>query len=169
MIKFYNCPASLLEKLFFCFALLLILNKCNIDPALIDWRLAAQSPLNSFPQALRGEYYAKYSSKLLSGKIDCGEDRLLVQKNLIRLICGSYILAYCIPKTIHERGKNYEVLCDPSFLLEYPTHSTFEIQNSRIAKPKGFRINYVSQDRIAIVNDSSSSMNRIYKKKGLKE
>lgn len=171
MIKLCNHFYPFLGKLFLSYAFLLILGRCDIDPGLIDWRLAAQNSLNSFPQSLKGEYLARYSTKFLSGKIDCGKDRLIIQKNSLSLLCGEYLLAYCISKRITEQGKNYKVLCDSSLLWErerleeggFP--SAFQVPKSGLGRPKRFTISYASPNRIAIVDDFSETMNRIYKKK----
>ncbi len=150
-------------RLFLVLPLFFSFVRCDIDPGIIDWRLAPEVHLDSFPEDLAGKYISRYSSRFLSGKVDCGKDQLIFRKNFLSLVCGQYALAYCVPSSITRQGKNYKVLCDRSVSWQYPPN--LKLMDAKIGKPEGFSINHVSRGRIAIVHDMSDSFNRIYEKK----
>ena len=164
MARFCSHLMLFLGKSFLCFALLLMLGKCGLASGIIDWRLAAQSSLlvEAFPKVITGEYLARSSRKFLPAAADCSKKRLIIQKKFLSFLCGPYILAYCVPKLIRNQGKNYEILCDSSFPWEYP--AALKEPKLGIAKPQYLWINYISQDRIVIVNDFSHSINQVYKR-----
>ena len=146
----------------FSLALILILcmsfGRCKLDLALVDWHFADEVPLGSFPKDLTGEYSAMYSSKLLSGKVNCGQDELLIQEKNLKLSCGGKLLASCLTSSIVQQGRNYKIHC----LLPSRLGEKEAFQGTNL---KQFTINYVSYNKIAIVDDISHSLNRLYHKR----
>ena len=150
------------------FMLLLSLGNCGLDLRLIDWRFADKVSLPAFSKGTVGGYFSRYSSKFLSGKMDCGKDQLIITKKSLSLFCGEYVLAHCFAASIVKQEKHYQVLCsETQARLDTPQLRAFKVMEEGPRKPKHLTINYVGKDRIAIINDVSNSMNRIYERKGM--
>ena len=150
-----------MPKFFLLLILILCLGfvKCGFDMAALDWRFADKTALTSFPESLMGSYFAVYSSNFLSGKVDCGKEKLVVREKELSFFCGENTLAFCTVSSIAKQSKNYRVSCKPLPKAEGKDTKPIKVQK--------FTINYVFRDRIAIVDDASSalhSFNRIYHK-----
>ena len=154
-----NTPGTIIMKSLFLWPLLLCMSfgKCNFDMGKIDWYFAKEITLTSFPESLTGRYSAMYSSKFLSGITNCGQDQLVIQSKNLSLFCGEKTLAFCRANSITKQGRNYKVGCKLS--------PDFKESSSKPKEARFFTINYVSSNKVAIVNDLSHSFNRLYSKK----